>query len=454
VEEFAQIELEAALNLLATILQYRLEWFYTDAPAFACHVSLPTSTRGVRTALRVSRQKRSTELQYSILRMICAILLNRLRSAVRVAQLSIGAILAGTRSRLVNLRGEAQPPPRDPYVQSVSTSSAVIAWVSKEPGVGIVEYGETPRLGRKGIDDRVTRRHAVALTGLDPGSSYYYWVKEAGGVSEIARFRTAPDGEDSRFAFAVIGDSGYGRKGQLAVAALLERFEPDLILHTGDIVYPSGEERHYDRRFFVPYRQLLKEVSIFPILGNHDLERSNGAAYLNNFHLPSNDPRSTGRYYSFDWGNAHFVALNSELYHGDHSYRPEEQKTWLERDLKETRQPWKIVYFHRPIYSSSKHGSDQRIREDLEPILVRHKVDLVFNGHDHVYERTVPIRGITYVVSGGGGKGQSPAGSSEWTVFSKSVYHAVLVRVDDEHLCLEAVEPDSVVIDRLDLSRT
>ena len=252
----------------------------------------------------------------------------------------------------------------------------------------------------------------------------------------------------------MIGDSGRGRKGQLAVAALLERVEPDLILHTGDIVYPSGEERHYDRRFFVPYGRLLKEVPIFPILGNHDLERGNGTAYLNNFHLPGTDMQGTGRYYSFDWGNAHFVALNSELYHGDHSYHPEEQKTWLERDLKETRQPWKIVYFHRPIYSSSKHGSDQRIREDLEPILVRHKVDLVFSGHDHVYERTVPIYGVTYVVSGGGGKGLYPAGSSEWTAFSKSVHHAVLVRIDGEHLCLEAVEPDGVVLDRLDLSRT
>ena len=221
-----------------------------------------------------------------------------------------------------------------------------------------------------------------------------------------------------------------------------------------DIVYPSGEERHYDRRFFVPYGRLLKAVPVFPILGNHDLESDNGAAYLNNFHLPRNDMQGTGRYYSFDWGNAHFVALNSELYHGDHSYSPEEQKTWLERDLKETRHPWKIVYFHRPIYSSSKHGSDQRIREDLEPVLVRHQVDLVFSGHDHVYERTVPIRGVTYVVSGGGGKGLYPAGSSEWTAFSKSVFHAVLVRVDGEHLCLEAVETDGVVLDRVDLSRT
>ena len=346
-----------------------------------------------------------------------------------------------------------QPPPRQPYVQNVSASSAVIAWVSEEPDSGLIEYGETPQLGRKGVDAQVGRRHAVTLPGLSPASTYYYQVTEPDGASEMARFHTAPEGEDSRFAFAVIGDSGRGRKNQLAVAALLERLKPDLMLHTGDVVYPSGEERHYDRRFFVPYGRLLKEVPIFPVLGNHDLERGNGAAYLNNFHLPRNDPRGTGRYYSFDWGNAHFVALNCELYHEDSSGNPEEQKAWLERDLRETHQPWKIVYFHRPIYSSSKHGSDERIREDLEPVLIRQGVDLVFSGHDHAYERTRPISGVTYVLSGGGGKGLYPAGRSEWTAFSKSTHHAVVVRIDGERLSLEAVEPDGTVIDHADLSR-
>ncbi|MDQ4063091.1 MAG: metallophosphoesterase [Actinomycetota bacterium] len=385
--------------------------------------------------------------------MASGVLRNRLRSAIRVAELGVGAALASARSRLVNVRGEVQPPPREPYVQSVSASSAVIAWVSEEPGVGLVEYGETPQLGRKGVDAQVGRRHAVALSDLSPASTYYYLVTEADGVSEMARFHTAPEGKDSRFAFAVIGDSGRGRKSQLAVAALLERLKPDLILHTGDVVYPSGEERHYDRRFFVPYGRLLKEVPIFPVLGNHDLERGNGAAYLDNFHLPRNDPRATGRYYSFDWGNAHFVALNSELYHGDSSDSPEEQKAWLERDLRETRQSWKIVYFHRPIYSSSKHGSDERIREDLEPVLISQEVDLVFSGHDHVYERTRSICGVTYVLSGGGGKGLYPAGRSEWTAFSKSTHHAVLIHIGGEHLSLEAVEPDGTVIDRADLRR-
>ncbi len=168
--------------------------------------------------------------------------------------MGMGALLAGGRSRLANLRGDTQPPPRGPYVQNVSASSAVIAWVSAKPGLGLVEYGETPRLGREGVDTRVGRRHAVVLSGLDPGSTYHYQVAGDEGGSETGRLHTAPEGEDSRFVFAVIGDSGRGRKQQLAVAALLERTAPDLILHTGDVVYPSGEDRHYDRRFFAPYR--------------------------------------------------------------------------------------------------------------------------------------------------------------------------------------------------------
>lgn len=334
-------------------------------------------------------------------------------------------------------------------MQNVSTSSAVIAWVSEKPNVGSVDYGETIAFGRTAIDAQVGRRHAVTLSGLEPGSTYYYRVTEVDGWPAIGRFRTAP--EDSSFAFAVIGDSGNGSKNQLAVAGLLERLKPDFILHTGDVVYPSGEDRHYDRRFFTPYRRLLKEVPIFPTLGNHDVEKRNGAAYLENFYLPHNNPQSTERYYSFDWGNAHFVALDSELYYEDGDGSPQKQKVWLEHDLAATRQPWKIVFFHRPIYSSSNHGSDEKIRADLEPIFIRHKVSMIFNGHDHNYERTVPIGGVTYVVTGGGGKRLYKAGRNVWTAFSKKVHHVVLVRVDGERLSLEAVEPDGTVMDRLDL---
>jgi len=335
-------------------------------------------------------------------------------------------------------------------VQGVTAFSAVICWVSEHPGSGVVEYGKTPELGLKQTDRRVRRRHVVALAGLDPGSTYHYRV---GGVSESSskgNLRTAP-ADDSRFSFAVIGDSGSGGKGQLAVAALLERLRPDLVLHTGDLVYPAGQERHYDRRFFAPYRNLIKTVPLFPVLGNHDVREGNGAAFLENFHPPLGSLAGTKRYYSFDWGNTHFVALDSELYHGDRGSDPEEQRDFLERDLATTRKRWRIVFLHRSPYGSSRHGGDEKVREGLEPLFAKHGVDLVFSGHDHVYERTVPIMGVTYVVSGGGGRRLYPAGRSARTVSSVSAHHAVLVRVDGGHLSLEAVEAGGTAVDRLDL---
>jgi predicted phosphodiesterase len=356
--------------------------------------------------------------------------------------------LRTARSLLGGATGLEQP--RGPYVQGVTASSAVICWVSQHPGSGVVEYGKTPELGCKETDPRVRRRHVVALAALDPGSTYHYRVEGVGGSSSGC-FRTAPVGDDSRFSFAVVGDSGSGGKGQLAVAALLERLRPDLVLHTGDVVYPAGQERHYDRRFFAPYRNLIKTVPLFPVLGNHDVRKGNGAAFLENFHPPLGSPGSTKRYYSFDWGNTHFVALDSELYHGDRGSNPEEQRDFLERDLATTRKRWTVAFLHRSPYGSSRHGGDEKVREDLEPLFVKHGVDLIFSGHDHVYERTVPITGVTYVVSGGGGRRLYPAGNGELTASSVSVHHAVLVRVSGSRLLLETLEVGGKVVDRSEL---
>ncbi|HSK83316.1 MAG TPA: metallophosphoesterase [Rubrobacter sp.] len=336
-------------------------------------------------------------------------------------------------------------------MQGVTAYSAVICWVSQHPGSSVVEYGKTPELGRKETDPRVRRRHVVALAGLDPCSTYHYRVGGVGESSSKGSLRTAPVGEDSHFRFAVVGDSGSGGKGQLAVAALLGCLEPDLVLHTGDVVYPAGQQRHYDRRFFAPYRNLIKTVPVFPVLGNHDVMRGDGTAFLENFHPTLESPRSTKRYYSFDWGNTHFVALDSELYHSDRGSDPERQKDFLEQDLAASRKRWKVAFLHRSPYGSSRHGGDGRVREDLEPLFARHAVDLVFSGHDHVYERTVPIRGVTYVVSGGGGRRLYPAGNGEFTASSVSAHHAVLVRVSGRRLSLEAVEVGGKVVDRLEL---
>jgi 3',5'-cyclic AMP phosphodiesterase CpdA len=368
-----------------------------------------------------------------------------LRSVLRAAGLG-PAVSAG---RLLR-NGASRQPSREPYVQGITATSAVIAWISGEPGVGVVKYGKTPELRWEEVDRRVGRRHAVAIAGLDPGSTYHYRVDRAGGSPAPGSFRTAPAGENSSFSFAVVGDSGSGGKGQLAVAGLLGHLQPDLILHTGDVVYPAGQERHYDRRFFAPYGKLIKEVPIFLVLGNHDVRKGDGAAFLKNFHPSLSSPGSTKRYYSFDWGDAHFVALDSELYYGDKGGSAERQKAFLERDLAATGKSLKIAFLHRSPYGSSRHGGDETVRGDLEPIFARHEVNLVFAGHDHVYERTAPIEGVTYVVSGGGGRRLYPAGEGRLTACSRSAHHAVLGRVHGGRLSLEAVEPDGTVFDRFD----
>jgi len=371
----------------------------------------------------------------------------RLRSVHRAA--GLGTAVSAARS-LLNSVVASKRTPRGPYVQGVTATSAVIVWMSGKIGTGVVKYGKTPELGWEAIANGIGRRHAVAIAGLDPGSTYHYRVDGAGGPSLPGTFSTAPAGENSRFSFAVVGDSGSGGKGQLAVARLLRRLDPDLILHTGDVVYPAGEERHYDRRFFKPYGELIRDVPLFPVRGNHDVRKGNGAAFQANFHPPLGSPGSTKRYYSFDWEDAHFVALDSELYYGDKGGSAEHQKVFLERDLAATGKRLKIAFLHRSPYGSSRHGGDETVRHDLAPLFAKHGVNLVFAGHDHVYERTMPIRGVIYVVSGGGGRRLYPAGKSRLTARSRSAHHAVFVHVDGGRLSLKAIEPDGTVFDRFE----
>jgi hypothetical protein len=140
----------------------------------------------------------------------------RLRSVLRAA--GLGTAASAVRSLLNGLVASKRSS-RGPYVQGVTATSAVIAWMSKEPGAGVVKYGKkAPELGWEEADRRIDRRHAVAIAGLEPGSTYHYRVEGVGESWLKGGFRTAPAGEGSSFSFAVVGDSGSGGKGQRVVA--------------------------------------------------------------------------------------------------------------------------------------------------------------------------------------------------------------------------------------------
>jgi len=163
-------------------------------------------------------------------------------------------------------------------------------------------------------------------------------------------------------------------------------------------------------------------------------------------------------YYAFDWANVHIVVLDTELDFSQGS----DQYTWLQNDLQATSQPWKIAVFHRPAYSSGPHGSNEDVQNDLVPLLESYGVDMVFNGHDHLYERTCPILnqtcttpdagGIIYFVAGGAGASLYSASSSWFTAKLSSRYHLIQIDIENCKLTAQAIDEtgasfDSVVID-------
>ena len=190
----------------------------------------------------------------------------------------------------------------------------------------------------------------------------------------------------------------------------------------------------------------------------------NGVAYLDVFSLSRNGaspqyPEHAERYYSFDYGPVHFVALDTEFTFQDVTRRAE-QIAWLDADLASTPQPWKIAYFHRSPYSAGgEHGSDLAVRSAFGPLFERHGVQLAISAHEHDYERTRPIREgstgshVTYLVTGGGGGPLYPAGTAAWTAYSASRHHYLRGSADDCTLRVDAIGLDGTTFDSATLGR-
>ena len=200
---------------------------------------------------------------------------------------------------------------------------------------------------------------------------------------------------DGSLKFAIIGDSGTGGSEQLEVARQLAifrgRFPFEFAIMLGDNLYGRERPGDYTDKFERPYKPLLDAgVKFYAALGNHDDPTQR-------FYKPFN--MNGERYYSFrPKQGVRFFALDSNLV-------DQKQLDWFEKELAGSGSDWKICFFHHPPYSSGgEHGSNVTLREQLEPLFVRHGVSVVFTGHEHFYERIKPQKGITYFIAGSSAK--------------------------------------------------
>jgi 3',5'-cyclic AMP phosphodiesterase CpdA len=206
----------------------------------------------------------------------------------------------------------------------------------------------------------------------------------------------------------------------------------------GDNLYDDD----YMGEFSVPYKPLLdRGVTFYAALGNHDRDAE---IHFKPFNMNDRD------YYSFDRGNARFVALNS-----NHPTDPAQAK-WLDSAFETAGDKWRIAFFHHPLYSSGQHADESAkvIRPAFEPLLIRNKVNVVFGGHEHLYQRIAPQKGIRYFVSGGGGRNLYDYKRRDYDEVGVSEHHFMVAEVAGDRLFFEAITPASKVLDCGVLYRT
>ncbi len=213
-----------------------------------------------------------------------------------------------------------------------------------------------------------------------------------------------PSPQPTALRFAVIGDYGLAGEPAEDVANLVKRWQPDLIITTGDNNYPDGAAEtidlnvgQYYHEYIAPYHGDYgagAEINrFFPTLGNHDWNTNQAQPYLDYFELPGNE-----RYYDFTWGPVHFFALSSDSREPDGVGKSSAQADWLQTALGESTSPWQIVYGHHPPYSSGPHGSIDWMQWPFQAW----GADVLFCGHNHIYERLI-VDGFPIFINGVGG---------------------------------------------------
>ena len=351
-------------------------------------------------------------------------------------------ITALTSVVLFTTTGAAQTVLRGPYLQVPTSSSMKVLWRTDTETPSRVYYGASlATVMDNYVDGAPAVDHNVNLTGLDPFTEYYYAVSDGSsvlaGADEDHKFKTSPEiGTVQPIDVWAIGDFGKGNSKQVQVKeAYLDYIGdemPDMWLWLGDNAYPDGTDEEYTETVFEPtygYPELLTRVPFMPTPGNHDYisvynlitgadPTTHDGPYYDVVDVPTNGeiggvPSGYELYYSFDYGNVHFMSLNSEI--GSplnemwdwtgvspfYSFDGSPFIDWIHADLQANDKPWVVAFIHQPPHTDGSHESGtfyevfmEAVRENICPVLESYGVDLLIAGHSHVYERSYLVNGF------------------------------------------------------------
>jgi 3',5'-cyclic AMP phosphodiesterase CpdA len=345
-----------------------------------------------------------------------------------------------------------------PQLGVVTTTSVMLRWDTLLPVPCAVRYGPAANAEQFELPTPAGTAHELTVPGLTPATRYEYRLVIDGVASDVGHhFVTAPDDEEAPVRIVVLGDVGCGCDAELAAATLILQLAPDLVLFTGDLAYPEASEANFRSRFLIPFAKVMDHIPVYAAIGNHDADANDAAAVFSALALPRNSVDGSEQYYTHAYGCLSFTAINSEW--GLESPAAA-QVMWLDSTLAADTHAWKVVFAHRPAYSSGRHPDDPNIGANVRPLLEAHGVDFLLSGHDHNYQRTYPVVngvpdtternnltdpvGPSYIVTGGGGAGLYDVTPDSLVAAYAVAHHVTVLDFAPGSLQGKAVSPDGV----------
>ncbi len=329
------------------------------------------------------------------------------------------------------------------------TTTATITWDRPEAGRGTVRYGVSTNYAHVERDGGGTCLHVVTLRGLEPGTRYYYEASSTDGYVQPGTFRTAPaEGGPLHFVFHGDLQGGIDEPGAQGVADQIAAEDPPFVVSLGDMAEEAFSDSGFEtwETFFRICSNELARAIFMPTMGNHDAAPGSDVTrglFQRLFSLP--EPSLGNGFYSFAVGNVRFIFLNTEI-------EAVSQGEWLARELQAAANDpatvWTIAMAHRPPYSYGERAGEDYYKTNWSPLLTKYEADFLVSGHSHNYQRMVPIRGVNYLVAGGGGGRLYESAQGEAAqAYATTCYHHVSVRITNDVLQLRGVRSDGLVFD-------
>jgi len=356
-------------------------------------------------------------------------------------------------SNLTFFQLSAQNILKGPYLIEPGETEMTIRWEFDGKTDFVVEYGKnTTEIQKINLNYRGGEYegylYEANLTNLKPNSTYYYRLR-AHDESEWFTFNTFKSGQD-KITFVAMGDSRSNPHIFTKVMNEISGVNPDFFISMGDLVAVGGEYQEWNDFYFSVVKEYVASTPIVSTLGDHETNGDDGDLFR---YFLRKDETIDKQWFSFDYGIAHFISLDYR--HPDN----QEMIDWFIKDITSSDKEWNFVYMHRGAYNFGGHRTDWG-RGTWPNLFSKYKIDIVFAGHSHLYERFYPVRqknetnAVVYVTTGGAGAGLYQSVKNESIVAAtESVNHFVTIKIDGNKLGLKAIRMDGSLLDKFEIEK-